>query len=78
MTNSFFGRITILSVAWAHVTSLDRTVTILLCALFLEGATTNWQCRHRSGSMLSQARLGGARFRRLRLLVPTRSSKAVA
>ena len=32
--------VTILSVAWAYVTSLDRTLPVLLCALFLAGATT--------------------------------------
>ena len=32
--------LTILSVAWAYVTSLDRTLPVLLCALFLAGATT--------------------------------------
>ena len=32
--------LTLLSVAWAYVTSLDRTLPVLLCALFLAGATT--------------------------------------
>ena len=32
--------VTILSLAWAYVTSLDRTLPVLLCPLFLAGATT--------------------------------------
>ena len=32
--------ITMLSVAWAYVASLHRTLLVLLCPLFLAGATT--------------------------------------
>jgi signal transduction histidine kinase len=32
--------LTVLSVAWAYVTSVERSLRVLLCALFLAGATT--------------------------------------
>ena len=58
--------VTILSVAWAYVTSLDRTLPVLLCALFLAGATTGALGR---GGGATAARVDGALVREQRAAV---------
>ena len=58
--------VTILSVARAYVTSLDRTLPVLICALFLAGATTGaWA----ADAGATAARVDGALVREQRAAV---------